>query len=733
MPLTAINDVDWTGLTHAYGPAGDVPDMLRGLAAGEPEQVEQAWDEVVSSLFHQGTVYPATVPAVRFLVALARAGSPRRAAIVALVGMLADPAHTDGDSADQVRAAVRAEADRLRPLLADPDPTVRGHAAYALAQCGDVVPVGVLRDRLDVEESPGARASLLLALGLRDPAGSAELLGHAVTQGPPPARLAAALAMLRAGLAGPSGGTASLAEAFRADGDAHPGYGGQAEAFSPWLSHGSVLDEVVRDASAEVAADLSGRLLAAPAPTVRSAAIWALGERVEKQRSAPERFVPLLAPTLDDPVSEVREAAVWALRRAGRTAGVFADRLARIAARFPMVAGNHGTAEQHALETLALLGDPRWLDPLCAAWAAGREVWFPSTGLWCSPANLAAVRHQLRELAATTGSAADPADAETPTTADAGGAVVRGLAGLLAGWSTTGSGTAGGVPGWRPSAAEAGPELRAVLSLAPRLVSRTLALLRIADAATEPYLRTAALDGDLHCAVELWRLNGDAGPLLTALEPHVTKGGNRLGWELPTAARAAEALGPLVPRLRHRLTGTAADIHPDREVQIATARIVWRNGGDPAEVLPTLVAILDARSPWADTGGGPAQAAVALAADLGAVDDQARKVLLPSLRRLLADGVARVAAARALWLLGEPRTELVPALLDAVREWYADPAGVALLVEMVAVEAVPGLTGLADAEERLRPSTGGSADDTVWADEWFREVLRTAVARLSPA
>lgn len=731
MPLTAINDVDWTGLTHAYGPAGDVPDMLRGLASGEPEQVEQAWDEVVSSLFHQGTVYPATVPAVRFLVALARAGSSRRAAIVALVGMIADPAHADGDSTDQVRAAVRAEADQLRPLLADPDPTVRGHAAYALAQCGDAVPVAVLRDRLDVEDSPGVRASLLLALGLRDPAGSAELLGHAVTQGPPPVRLAAALAMLRSGLAWPSGGTTSVAEAFRADGDEHPGYGGQAEVFSPWLSHGSLLDEVVRDAAAEVAADLSGRLLAAPGPAVRSAAIWALGERVEKRRSAPERFVPLLAPTLDDPASEVREAAVWALRRAGRTAAVFADQLARLAERFPAVAGDHGTAERHALETLALLDDPRWLDPLCAAWTAGHEVWFHSTALWCAPANLAAVRHRLRELAPSTNAAA--VVGAGPAGTGGAGAVVRGLAGILAGWSMTGSGTAERVTSWRPSAAEAGPELRAVLSLAPRVVSRTLALLGTADAATEPYLRTAALDGDLHCAVELWRLDGDAGPLLTALEPHVTKGGNRLGWELPTAARAAEALGPLVPRLRHRLTGTAAEIHPEREVQVATARIVWRNGGDPAEVLPTLVAILDARSPWADAGGGPAQAAVNLAADLGAVDDQARQVLLPSLRRLLADGVARVAAARALWLLGEPRTELVPALLDAVREWYADPAGVALLVEMAAVEAVPGLTGLADAEERLHPSTGGSGDDTVWADEWFREALRTAVARLSPA
>ncbi|MFI8266678.1 hypothetical protein [Streptomyces sp. NPDC085665] len=52
---------DWSQLTHAYGTAEDVPDLLR--AAG-PDPESPAWSELWSRLCHQGTVYPASYAAL---------------------------------------------------------------------------------------------------------------------------------------------------------------------------------------------------------------------------------------------------------------------------------------------------------------------------------------------------------------------------------------------------------------------------------------------------------------------------------------------------------------------------------------------------------------------------------------------------------------------------------------------------------------------------------------------
>ncbi|MEV4451534.1 hypothetical protein [Streptomyces mirabilis] len=35
-----LNDVDWAALEHAYGPAGDVPEMIRVLYAEESPETE---------------------------------------------------------------------------------------------------------------------------------------------------------------------------------------------------------------------------------------------------------------------------------------------------------------------------------------------------------------------------------------------------------------------------------------------------------------------------------------------------------------------------------------------------------------------------------------------------------------------------------------------------------------------------------------------------------------------
>ena len=68
--LTGLDDVDWSGLDHAYGSADDTPGILRALAAND-EGWSDAEYEYFSAIVHQGTVYSATERTIPFLVQIA--------------------------------------------------------------------------------------------------------------------------------------------------------------------------------------------------------------------------------------------------------------------------------------------------------------------------------------------------------------------------------------------------------------------------------------------------------------------------------------------------------------------------------------------------------------------------------------------------------------------------------------------------------------------------------------
>ena len=77
--LQAVSDVNWTELEHAYGSAGDVPQMLAGLAANDAHWADHL-DDLVGSVTHQGSSYSSTAPALRVVASLAGAPqlSPKR-------------------------------------------------------------------------------------------------------------------------------------------------------------------------------------------------------------------------------------------------------------------------------------------------------------------------------------------------------------------------------------------------------------------------------------------------------------------------------------------------------------------------------------------------------------------------------------------------------------------------------------------------------------------------------
>ncbi|MEV5888934.1 hypothetical protein [Nonomuraea fuscirosea] len=53
-PFAELDQIDWAGLRHAYGPAGDDPGLLRALASDDPGLRAEALGELCTNVFHQG-------------------------------------------------------------------------------------------------------------------------------------------------------------------------------------------------------------------------------------------------------------------------------------------------------------------------------------------------------------------------------------------------------------------------------------------------------------------------------------------------------------------------------------------------------------------------------------------------------------------------------------------------------------------------------------------------------
>ncbi|MBE7484718.1 MAG: HEAT repeat domain-containing protein [Polyangiaceae bacterium] len=89
--LDGLDDIDWGCLTHAYGPASDVPGLIRGLLSADKPQRDSALRELFSSIWHQGTVYEAAIHALPFLIELLGAPdeqTPDRESVALLVASI---------------------------------------------------------------------------------------------------------------------------------------------------------------------------------------------------------------------------------------------------------------------------------------------------------------------------------------------------------------------------------------------------------------------------------------------------------------------------------------------------------------------------------------------------------------------------------------------------------------------------------------------------------------------
>ena len=88
--LDTLDNVPWSTLTHAYGSAVDVPDQIRALLHEDAKVRTSVLFGFTCNIYHQGTIYPATVAAVPFFIEMLRyEGVEDRDQILELLAYLA--------------------------------------------------------------------------------------------------------------------------------------------------------------------------------------------------------------------------------------------------------------------------------------------------------------------------------------------------------------------------------------------------------------------------------------------------------------------------------------------------------------------------------------------------------------------------------------------------------------------------------------------------------------------
>ena len=265
--LAGLEEIGWAGLSHAYGPAGDVPGLLRTLISESPGERQRALHALYGNIFHQGSRYEATAHAVPFLARLAvDRQTPQRDEIVHMLVAVAigydeaflpagidiaawragiermrsadpeqrrrelgawveaaqseeerrvrsirratyDPARALRSAQDELGAydAVRAEVPRLRGLLGDGDPRVRAAAAYLLGWFPQeaAASAAALRALLSAETIPGVAANVIVSAGLLNDTELVPRLREYLNGSEPLLCWAAAIALARLGHAEP--------------------------------------------------------------------------------------------------------------------------------------------------------------------------------------------------------------------------------------------------------------------------------------------------------------------------------------------------------------------------------------------------------------------------------------------------------------------------------------------------------------------------------------------------
>ena len=696
--LTRLAEIDWSSMSHAYGTAEEVPDLLIAMASDVEEARDKAFSRFYGAVHHQGDVYACTMAAVPFLVELAAAEySPARASLVRLLASISASCldhdgvyYTVGGELfdySEASATMAGHSPLFERFATDPDPQVRLVAIPAVAH----FPTDPARTAMFLQSRLDAEAEVLQRLALVDTS-VALVLGHPDAAEVVRAwleRLAADAsidATLRlAALAGrarctpadiPTGLVASVVDLIRAVGQ-------NPAPIKQWATPSKPKKQPAPNA------DVPPFITAAFEQIEHSNTVFAptTGLLRELHRALGDRIADralLVSEQLRSPDAGTR---LDGIRMAGDLMKAFrgdhstlilliADQLsgpAQVAAEAATILGTCHRLAESARETLA----KRVAHADCDEHNGPR--------LWAADEPLLRKAHQEAVLAlARLGDA-------------------RALPSLLVALDDD-------VDAWRAiSAATHLPQCAD--QLAPRLRTRLAAL----DVAGAPEHNDRGA-GALLSALTAF---GDPGTLphaLTLLDAAI----EHQHWRI--AAEAAKALGTFgnaastaLPVLRQLVSC------PDWTARTAALLALWHIGGDKQEVLDRLRAHLVGPAVFHDDGAGT------VLGELG----PAAADLVPHLRKLLADKYEwkRVHAAEALWqVAGEPAAQIVLEVL--LQAWVQNQMTASFVVTVLDRMGPAAALALPQLHAEIAKTRRGGRFGTIDTDEDLVETCQRLIAYL---
>ena len=173
--FTRLAEIEWSSMSHAYGTAEEVPDLLVAMASDDEQVRDKAFSRFYGAVHHQGDVYACTMAAVPFLIELAEAEySPARAAFVRLLASISASCldhsgvyHTVGGELfnySEASATMASHSPLFERFTTDPDPQVRLVAIPAVAHfpTDPARTAMFLQSRLDAEVDVLQRLALVV-------------------------------------------------------------------------------------------------------------------------------------------------------------------------------------------------------------------------------------------------------------------------------------------------------------------------------------------------------------------------------------------------------------------------------------------------------------------------------------------------------------------------------------------------------------------------------------------
>ncbi|HEX7304060.1 HEAT repeat domain-containing protein [Lentzea sp.] len=598
-----MGDIVWSDLTHNYGDASDIPNLLRACADPDADSACDAFADLFNKLYHQGGwVCSAASAALPMLTDLASDSAVHdRHEVVDLIGRLARTAVTvSSEFVDHGWfPALETARPQLLALLDDPDSLVRRQATLLVAD-GIRHPDSVvaLRERWAVETDRVTQIDLVLALGAvctwtSDETLRAELVGLLNDDD-----LQLCLAAVHA-LAESDKTVATRRVDLLVRAVLDPGAALSQD--SAWI--GGTPATIVRttgDLLLEDPVAATGFAIGAARdsnPQGRAAALGQAQQVLSRWRTATGGFLPLLTGSLGDDAPEVRYRAAALLACLGTDAAEHADQLITLTAdSAPRVSRTRTTVGDAAVWALARQTNPGCLPGLVDR-LSGDRLGFSTTRGYFTRDVLMLGQPAICEVLIPLRHHADVLLGPLATRRD----LARNLCHVVEAW---GLDAVSALPAVVDAAAD--EKLRALAAKAMGCLGPAAA-----DAA-----RTLLGDVDTPTvAWALWRTGADPDLGLTALTHQLSRP------ELwPTTIALVGDLGPDAALCADALRALTRS--SDEWTRAEAAHSLWQVTGDPTDAVDVLVELAQ---PLAQGNGLPVRT-VALhhLLDIGVTDDRIR-------------------------------------------------------------------------------------------------------------